>query len=225
MNQEQDFELLLKLKELEKETNFHFVIDKDNAEIYLFEPNSKESFDKINIQKELKEIKNANPIKQPDSTSVERYTRNVIGRIRGIIGKRIARSTEIQTGSTEVGTRDRQLHQFYDSQIWQQGLSLQERIKVEELSKKLEEQYKQSEYYKQQALKTYQQNGVTLTPNIKNLQNENVSNTESAQKEIPPPDYEAILNADKGFRTEKTIQYTIGKYIFLICIRKESNHF
>ncbi len=33
MNQELDFDLLLKLKELEKETNFHFVIDKDNAEI------------------------------------------------------------------------------------------------------------------------------------------------------------------------------------------------
>ena len=28
MNQELDFDLLLKLKELEKETNFHFVIDK-----------------------------------------------------------------------------------------------------------------------------------------------------------------------------------------------------
>ena len=28
-----EFDLLLKLKELESETNFHFVIDKDNAEI------------------------------------------------------------------------------------------------------------------------------------------------------------------------------------------------
>lgn len=83
-----EFDLLLKLKELESETNFHFVIDKDNAEIYLFEPNSKEYFDKINIQKELKEAENANPIKQPDSTRVERYTRNVIGRIRGIIQER-----------------------------------------------------------------------------------------------------------------------------------------
>lgn len=147
---------------------------------------------------------------------MERYTRNVIGRIRGIIKERedrsraeTSRSEEVGARSREIGTRNRQLHQFYDSQIWQQGLSPQERIKVEELSKKLEEQYKQSEYYKQQALKAYQQNGVTLTPNIKNLQNENILNAESPQKEISPPDYEAILNADKGFRTEKTIQYTI----------------
>lgn len=212
MNQELDFDLLLKLKELEKETNFHFVIDKDNAEIYLFEPNSKESFDKIKIQKELKEIENASLIKQPDSTSVERYTSTIIRRIRSIIGKRIARSEEIQTGSGSICEGYESIYGINGDEIWRRDFEA--RVSLQELqtrSQRLEETNRliqQSNFYKQQALKAYQQNGVTPTPNTKNLQNEIVLN-ESPQKVTSPPDYEAILNADKGFRTEKTIQYTI----------------
>ncbi|MBD5165150.1 hypothetical protein [Helicobacter sp.] len=177
-----DFELLLKLKELEKETNFHFVIDKDNAEIYLFEPNSKEYFDKINIQKELKEIENANPIKQSDSTSVERYTRNVIGRIRGIIGKRIARSSEIQTGSRSICEGRESICGVNGDEIWRRDfdarVSLQELQVREQNLKKTNHLIRQSEYYKQQALKAYQQNGVTLTP--KNLVTSSLNKEDSS---------------------------------------------
>lgn len=176
-----DFDLLLKLKELESETNFHFVIDKDNAEIYLFEPNSKEYFDKINIQKELKEIENANLIKQPDSTSVERYTRNVIGRIRGIIKERenrsraeITRSSEIQTGSRSICEGRESICGVNGDEIWRRDfdarVSLQELQVREQNLKKTNYLIQQSESYKQQALKSYQQSGVTFTP--KNLQNE-----------------------------------------------------
>lgn len=168
-----DFDLLLKLKELESETNFHFVIDKDNAEIYLFEPNSKEYFDKINIQKELKEIENANLIKRPDSTSVERYTCNVIGRIRGIIQERENRSRAEISRSEETRTRDRQLCAVYGNQIWNQVSTREERDSTEQLRKKVEaqkESLKQFQSYKQQAFKAYEQSGVTFTP--KNPQNE-----------------------------------------------------
>ena len=176
-----DFDLLLKLKELESETNFHFVIDKDNAEIYLFEPNSKEYFDKINIQKELKEIENANPIKQPDSTSVERYTCDVIGRIRSIIKERKDRSRAEISRSEETRTRDRQLCAVYGNQIWNQVSTREERDSAEQLRKKVEaqkESLKQSEYYKQQALKSYQQSGVTSSLN-KEDSNNNPNNQET----------------------------------------------
>ena len=176
-----DFDLLLKLKELESETNFHFVIDKDNAEIYLFKPNSKEYFDKINIQKELKESENANLIKRPDSTSVERYTCNVIGRIRGIIQERenrsraeIARSSEIQTGSRSICEGRESICGVNGDEIWRRDfdarVSLQELQVREQNLKKTNYLIQQSESYKQQALKSYQQSGVTFTP--KNLQNE-----------------------------------------------------
>ena len=117
-------------------------------------------------------------------------------------GKEIARNDEIRR-------RDRELYQFYDSKIWQQELTPLERIKALELNKKFEEQHKQSEPYRQQALKAYQKSGATLAPNIKNPQNEITSNTQSQSLEIATHYYEEILNADKGFRTEKTIQYTI----------------
>ena len=177
-----DFDLLLKLKELESETNFHFVIDKDNAEIYLFEPNSKEYFDKINIQKELKEIENANPIKQPDSTSVERYTCDVIGRIRGIIGKRIARSSEIQTGSRSICEGRESICRVNGDEIWRRDfdarVSLQELQVREQNLKKTNHLIRQSEYYKQQALKSYQQSGVTSSLN-KEDSNNNPNNQET----------------------------------------------
>ena len=174
-----DFDLLLKLKELESETNFHFVIDKDNAEIYLFEPNSKEYFDKINIQKELKEIENANPIKQPDSTSVERYTCNVIGRIRGIIQERIARSSEIQTGSRSICEGRESICGVNGDEIWRRDFDARvsfQALQVREQNlKKTNHLIQQFQSYKQQALKSYQQSGVTFTPNLKNPQNEIVS--------------------------------------------------
>lgn len=170
-----DFALLLELKELESETNFHFVIDKDNAEIYLFEPNSKEYFDKINIQKELKEeIENANPIKQPDSTRVERYTCNVIRRIRGIIQERIARSSEIQTGSGSICEGRESICGINGNEIWRRDSDARVSFQIlQQRNQSLEETnhlIQQSQSYKQQALKAYKQSGVTFTP--KNLQNE-----------------------------------------------------
>ena len=195
-----DFDLLLKLKELESETNFHFVIDKDNAEIYLFEPNSKEYFDKINIQKELKEIENANPIKQPDSTSVERYTCNVIGRIRSIIKERKDRSRAETSRSEETRTRDRQLCAVYGNQIWNQVSTREERDSAEQLRKKVEaqkESLKQSQTYKQQALKAYQQDGVTLTP--KNLQNEITSSLNKEDSNNNPNNQETQNNSNNLF--------------------------
>ena len=185
-----DFDLLLKLKELESETNFHFVIDKDNAEIYLFKPNSKEYFDKINIQKELKESENANLIKRPDSTSVERYTCNVIGRIRGIIQERENRSRAEISRSEETRTRDRQLCAVYGNQIWNQVSTREERDSAEQLRKKVEaqkESLKQSNSYKQQALKAYQQNKITSSLNKEDSSNnsnhqENSSNQSNQSK-------------------------------------------
>ena len=207
-----DFELLLKLKELESETNFHFVIDKDNTEIYLFEPNSKESFDKINIQKELKEIENANPIKQPDSTSVERYTCDVIGRIRSIIKERKDRSRAEISRSEETRTRDRQLCAVYGNQIWNQISTREERDSAEQLRKKVEaqkESLKQSEYYKQQALKSYQQSGVTLTPNLKNLQNEITSSLNKEDSKNNLNNQETQNNSNNLFSNFKNKLNTI----------------
>ena len=207
-----DFELLLKLKELESETNFHFVIDKDNTEIYLFEPNSKESFDKINIQKELKEIENANPIKQPDSTSVERYTCDVIGRIRSIIKERKDRSRAEISRSEETRTRDRQLCAVYGNQIWNQVSTREERDSAEQLRKKVEaqkESLKQSEYYKQQALKSYQQSGVTLTPNLKNLQNEITSSLNKEDSKNNLNNQETQNNSNNLFSNFKNKLNTI----------------
>ncbi|WP_416861457.1 hypothetical protein, partial [Helicobacter ganmani] len=61
----------------------------------------------------------------------------------------------------------------YGNQIWNQVSTREERDSAEQLRKKVEaqkESLKQSQTYKQQALKSYQQSGVTFTP--KNLQNE-----------------------------------------------------
>ena len=82
---------------------------------------------------------------------------------------------EISRGK-EIGTRDREFHQFYDSKICQQKLSLQERIKIHEFSKKIEKQYKQTPAYRQQAHEAYKkQSEIPL---------------EFSQKQ--PPNYEAI---------------------------------
>ncbi|WP_301030868.1 hypothetical protein, partial [Helicobacter sp. UBA3407] len=64
------------------------------------------------------------------------------------------RRAEISRGE-EIGTRDREFHQFYDSKICQQKLSLQERVKIHEFSKKIEKQYKQTPAYRQQAHEAY----------------------------------------------------------------------
>ena len=187
MNRELD--LLLKLKELESETNFHFVIDKDNAEIYLFEPNSKEYFDKINIQKELKEAENANPIKQPDSTRVERYTRNVIGRIRGIIQERenrsraeIARSSEIQAGGGKLKSANRNIQEFstYGNGSFNIGASLSQRqIQLADETKRLIEKLN-----KDKVVEAYEK---TLSPSLKDLKKEVIS---SLSKEDSPKNQE-----------------------------------
>ncbi|WP_416825894.1 hypothetical protein [Helicobacter ganmani] len=85
------------------------------------------------------------------------------------------RRAEISRGE-EIGTRDREFHQFYDSKICQQKLSLQERVKIHEFSKKIEKQYKQTPAYRQQAHEAYKkQSEIPL---------------EFSQKQ--PPNYEAI---------------------------------
>ena len=92
-------------------------------------------------------------------------------------------SEDLQAGSRaeisrgeEIGTRDREFHQFYDSKICQQKLSLQERVKIHEFSKKIEKQYKQTPAYRQQAHEAYKkQSEIPL---------------EFSQKQ--PPNYEAI---------------------------------
>ncbi|TLD85557.1 hypothetical protein [Helicobacter sp. MIT 05-5294] len=195
------FEILLALQvaleKIEKETNFRFVIDKNNAEIYCFEPNSKESFDKINIQKELKESKNGNPIKRPDSTSVERCSSNVIERVRGIIQERSRRSRARIEKGEEFTSANRNLQEF---STYGNGYS-HIRASLSQRQKQLEEEIKQSQTYKQKALKSYQQQGVSLTP----------INT----KEILTRCQEA-LRADKGFRTEQTLK-TTAKYLAKDC--------
>ena len=168
-----DFDLLLELKKLALETSFKIKQDKNNNNLfYLTEPNATIPFATLDYNKEIENAR-ANP-----TTSTLRECSTIfLRRVREIIGKRIARSEEREDRSRaetsrdeEVVPRDRRLLGFYGSQVWQVGLSSQERIKAEELNKKIEEQYKQSQSYKQQALKAYKQSGVTFTP--KNLQNE-----------------------------------------------------
>lgn len=185
-NQEIEFELLLELKKLALETSFKIEQDKNNKNLfYLTEPNATIPFATLDYNKEIENAR-ANP-----TTSTLRECSTIfLRRVRGIIGKRIARGdresresraesresrAEISRGE-EIGARDREFHQFYDSKICQQKLSLQERVKIHEFSKKIEKQYKQTPAYQQQAYKAYKkQSEIPL---------------EFSQKQ--PPNYEAI---------------------------------
>lgn len=211
-----EFNLLLKLKELEKETNFHFVFDRDNQEIYLFEPNSKESFDKINIQEYLKESENGNPIKRPDSTSVERCSSNVIGRIRGIIKERedrsraeIGRSEEIQTGSRGICKGRESICRINGEEIWRRDFEA--RVSLQELqtrSQRLEETnhfIRQSQPYKQQALESYQkQLGATIAPNSNHLESTLKSNQEVSHIPTQKTNQDSLL--EKLQRANQEVQ-------------------
>ncbi|MBD5165622.1 hypothetical protein [Helicobacter sp.] len=199
-NPEIEFELLFKLSELASKTGFKIEQDKNNKNLfYLTEPNATIPFTALDYNKESENAR------AYFTTSTLRECSDIfLRRVREIIGKRIARSRaesresedlqagsraesreseDLQAGSRaeisrgkEIGTRDREFHQFYDSKICQQKLSLQERIKIHEFSKKIEKQYKQTPAYRQQAHKAYKkQSEIPL---------------EFSQKQ--PPNYEAI---------------------------------
>ncbi len=190
----QDFDLLLKLKELEKETGYKIEQDSKNPDLfYISEPNATMPFATLDYAKE-KENANTTNTRTNSQTSTLRECSNLFFEgVRGIIQERSRRSlgeseesrAEI-AGDNRLRTRDRQLCAVYGSQIWNQVSTREERDSAEQLRKKVEaqkESLKQFQPYKQQALKSYQQNGVTLTPNIKNLQNEITSslNKEDSQ--------------------------------------------
>ncbi|WP_416861804.1 hypothetical protein [Helicobacter ganmani] len=199
-NPEIEFELLFKLSELASKTGFKIEQDKNNKNLfYLTEPNATIPFTTLDYNKESENAR------AYFTTSTLRECSDIfLRRVREIIGKRIARSRaesreseDLQTGSRaesresedlqtgrraeisrgeEIGTRDREFHQFYDSKICQQKLSLQERVKIHEFSKKIEKQYKQTPAYRQQAHEAYKkQSEIPL---------------EFSQKQ--PPNYEAI---------------------------------
>lgn len=185
-NPEIEFELLFKLSELASKTGFKIEQDKNNKNLfYLTEPNATIPFTTLDYNKESE-----NARAYFTTSTLRECSDTFLRRVRGIIGKRIARSRaesreseDLQAGSRaeisrgkEIGTRDREFHQFYDSKICQQKLSLQERIKIHEFSKKIEKQYKQTPAYRQQAHKAYKkQSEIPL---------------EFSQKQ--PPNYEAI---------------------------------
>lgn len=214
-NPEIEFELLLELKKLALETSFKIEQDKNNKNLfYLTEPNATIPFATLDYNKEIENAR-ANP-----TTSTLRECSTIFfERVRGIIGKRIARgdresresraesreSEDLQAGSRaeisrgeEIGARDREFHQFYDSKICQQKLSLQERVKIHEFSKKIEKQYKQTPAYQQQAYKAYKkQSEIPL---------------ESSQKQ--PPNYETIQaqkEASKAKESPKKDSKTLEK--------------
>ncbi len=178
-NPEIEFELLFKLGELASKTGFKIEQDKNNKNLfYLTEPNATIPFVTLDYNKESENAR------AYFTTSTLRECSDIfLRRVREIIGKRIARSRaesreseDLQTRSRaesresedlqagrraeisrgeEIGTRDREFHQFYDSKICQQKLSLQERVKIHEFSKKIEKQYKQTPAYRQQAHEAY----------------------------------------------------------------------
>ena len=160
-NPEIEFELLFKLSELASKTGFKIEQDKNNKNLfYLTEPNATIPFVTLDYNKESENAR------AYFTTSTLRECSDIfLRRVREIIGKRIARSRaesreseDLQAGrraeisrGEEIGTRDREFHQFYDSKICQQKLSLQERVKIHEFSKKIEKQYKQTPDYRQQS--------------------------------------------------------------------------
>ncbi|WP_416859987.1 hypothetical protein [Helicobacter ganmani] len=164
-NPEIEFELLFKLGELASKTGFKIEQDKNNKNLfYLTEPNATIPFVTLDYNKESE-----NARAYFTTSTLRECSAIFLRRVRGIIQEREARSRaesreseDLQAGrraeisrGEEIGTRDREFHQFYDSKICQQKLSLQERVKIHEFSKKIEKQYKQTPAYRQQAHEAY----------------------------------------------------------------------
>ncbi|WP_416860921.1 hypothetical protein [Helicobacter ganmani] len=170
-----------KLSALENETGFRFFREEEEKYIlFIFEPNNDEPYRSIDIREFIKEHTNANNIKE-NPRELEKITDSLIKRSRGIIQERenrsraeIARSSEIQTGSRSICEGRESICGVNGDEIWRRDfdarVSLQELQVREQNLKKTNYLIQQSESYKQQALKSYQQSGVTFTP--KNLQNE-----------------------------------------------------
>ncbi|TLD85177.1 hypothetical protein LS70_001100 [Helicobacter sp. MIT 11-5569] len=203
-----DFELLLKLKELEKESGFKIEQDINNPNLfYIKEPNTKTPFASLDYSKE---IENANTRTHTQTSTLRECSALFLERIRGIIGKRIARSEEIQTGSgrvregsTAVQEGSGRLYGFNDSQIWR--INPQERISLQNLNKKSQE------LYTNKALESYQQN-LSLEENqttiIKDEVVEVKISPKTLQQKIPQIDYEAIIKSSMGFTTTETLKST-----------------
>ncbi|WP_300796787.1 hypothetical protein [Helicobacter sp. UBA3407] len=191
-NPEIEFELLFKLSELASKTGFKIEQDKNNKNLfYLTEPNATIPFVTLDYNKESE-----NARAYFTTSTLRECSAIFLRRVRGIIQEREARSRaesreseDLQAGrraeisrGEEIGTRDREFHQFYDSKICQQKLSLQERVKIHEFSKKIEKQYKQTLAYQQQAYKAYkEQSEIPLESSQKQLPN---YETIQEQKEV-----------------------------------------
>lgn len=201
-----------KLSALENETGFRFFREEEEKYIlFIFEPNNDEPYRSIDIREFIKEHTNANNIKE-NPRELEKITDSLIKRSRGIIQERENRSRAEISRSEETRTRDRQLCAVYGNQIWNQVSTREERDLAEQLRKKVEaqkESLKQSEYYKQQALKAYQQNEVILTSNIKNLQKEMTSSLNKEDSKNNLNNQETQNNSNNLFSNFKNKLNTI----------------
>ena len=178
-----------RLSALENETGFRFFREeKEKYIFFIFEPNNNEPYRSIDIRDFIKENTNASNAKD-NPRELEKITDSLIERSRGIIQERIARSETETARSEEIGARDRQLHQFYDSQIYK-NLSVEEINKLWKLRNETLEQSKQVMGAGGNILKAYKQ---TLTPNPKDLETEIVS---SLSKEDSPKNQENQNNSN-----------------------------
>lgn len=175
-----DFELLLELKKLALETSFKIEQDKNNKNLfYLTEPNATIPFATLDYNKEIENAR-ANP-----TTSTLRECSTIfLRRIRGIIQERedrsraeIARSSEIQTGSGSICEGRESICGINGNEIWRRDSDARVSFQIlQQRNQSLEETnhlIQQSQSYKQQAYKAYQQNGATLAPNPNNPQQDN----------------------------------------------------
>ena len=163
-----------KLSALENETGFRFFREEEEKYIlFIFESNNDEPYRSIDIREFIKEHTNANNIKE-NPRELEKITDSLIERSRGIIQERIARSSEIQTGSGSICEGRESICGINGNEIWRRDSDARVSFQIlQQRNQSLEEinhLIQQSQSYKQQALKAYKQSGVTFTP--KNLQNE-----------------------------------------------------
>ncbi|TLD85551.1 hypothetical protein [Helicobacter sp. MIT 05-5294] len=198
-----EFDLLLKLKELEKETGYKIVLSNENI-LYFSEPNATIPFKAISIENILKENSDAisTNSSRTNTTGVERTTDIIIRRSRGIIQERSRRSRGIREGSGSIREGRKSICGINGDEIWRRDFEA--RVSLQELqtrSQRLEDTNRfiqQSQTYKQKALESYQQQLGASAPQS-NLQRE------SSQL----IDYESLLNTDKGFRTKETLESLI----------------
>ena len=205
---EKDFELLLKLKELALETSFKIEQDKNNKNLfYLTEPNATIPFATLDYNKEIENAR-ANP-----TTSTLRECSDIfLRRVREIIGKRIARSSEIQTGSGSICEGRESIRGINGDEIWRRDFDARVSFQIlQERNQRLEETNRliqQSQPYKQQAYKAYQQNGATLAPDIKNLQ---IDNQESQIKSMREAVKKASFKLGLGENSKNNTSIELGK--------------